>query len=325
MSSLSLFVYNWELSIEDNLPIIIGFGYNKNDEKVAIAVTDFPLYKYSKSFYKDSRNSFNLSKRYEKQSRRLLRQYLKGEQEVYKIYFNDFKEYSEFYSNLFNVDIVSAFLVDQNLDTIGWVKINNYNLNETHHYTTFHKEYIISYKNISSENINYYPEPSILSFDIECMSHDFVSFPNRYEFEDYISTISLVYSYKNTQRHLAICVKYNNKTNIINKITELDKVDSKFIPFIDLTKFNESLLQTKIIKPNEINRTSSSINSESDTKIVTNSSFPNNNNLKNTELTNSSKVDGRNLENKENIEKGTDDNGINNKHYKESIKKKYGG
>ena len=318
MSSLSLFVYNWELSIEDNLPIIIGFGYNKNDEKVAIAVTDFPLYKYTKSFHTDSRNPFNLSKRYEKQSRRLLRQYLKGEQEVYKIYFNDFKEYSKFYSNLFNVDIVSAFLVDQNLDTIGWVKINNYNFNQTHHYTTFHNEYIVSYKNILSENINSYPESSILSFDIECMSHDFVSFPNRYEFEDYISTISLVYNYKNTKRHLAICVKYNNKTNIINKITELDKVDSNFIPFIDLTRFNESLLQSKIIKPSEISMTSSSINSEKDTKVETNSSIPNNNNLKNTKLNHSSKLNERNLKNKE---KDIDDNNIDDKKNKESVKK----
>jgi len=209
MSSLSIFVYNWELLIKNNLPIIIGFGYDQNDEKVAIVVEDFLLYKFSESIY--SQNFyFNFSNnRYEKKSKRLLRRYLEGEKNIYKIFFNDYKEYSNFKSSLFNVDIVSAFLVDQNLDTIGWVTINNYNCNSNNDYTTFVNEYIVSYKNVStcSENINHYPEPSILSFDIECMSHDFVSFPNRYEFEDYISTISLVYSYKNTQNNIAICVK----------------------------------------------------------------------------------------------------------------------
>ena len=150
---------------------------------------------------------------------------------------------------MFNVDIVSSFLVEQGLDTIGWVSINLNELNKSEVYTTIKPEYNIGYKSISSININDYPIPSILSFNIECMSHDFESFPNRYNYEDYISTISIVYHDKFKQCNIAICVKYKDKTNIANH-EELDKINFEFIPFVNEEKFKKACNECILFKPN---------------------------------------------------------------------------
>jgi len=47
------FIYNWELLIHNNRPIIIGFGYNIDNIKLSIVVDDFPLHKYSQSVNKN--------------------------------------------------------------------------------------------------------------------------------------------------------------------------------------------------------------------------------------------------------------------------------
>ncbi|ORX41576.1 DNA/RNA polymerase [Piromyces finnis] len=257
---LTCFIYNWELFINDDSPIIIGFGYNKNNDKIAVVIKDFPLFKYSESINMNNFNYINNKK--EVLHKRLLRHYLDGEKKVYKVYFKKYSEYASFHTTLFNVDLVSSFLSTQNLDTIGWIYSNVYQKNEMEKYTTFNKEYIISYKDIHEKKIDNYPEPSILSFDIECMSHDFESFPNCYLYNDYISTVSIVYHYKDIQRNIAICVKYKDKNNIVNR-SQLNEISPSFISFIDINKFNNSINNNKnnkndnnnnsvIIKTNDI-------------------------------------------------------------------------
>ncbi|ORX41438.1 ribonuclease H-like protein, partial [Piromyces finnis] len=71
------------------------------------------------------------------------------------------------------------------------------------------------------------------------MSHDFESFPNCYLYNDFISTISIVYHYKDIQRNIAICVKYKDENNIVNCLP-LNEIDPSFLPFIDEKKFNNS-------------------------------------------------------------------------------------
>ncbi|OUM56800.1 hypothetical protein PIROE2DRAFT_18440 [Piromyces sp. E2] len=246
--TLTCFIYSWELFINNNSPVIIGFGYDLHNNKISIVVEDFPLYKYSETLNIDFK--FIQNKK-EILSKRLLRHYLDGEKKIYKIYFNYYSDYSSFHSNLFNVDVVSNFLVHQNLDTIGWITSDIYQKNEFHHYTTFTNEYKISYKNIHAKDINYYPMPSILSFDIECMSHDFVSFPNSYLYGDFISTISIVYQYKNIKKNFAICVKYKNGSNIINHC-EANEIDSTFISFIDINEFNNACQDNNIFMKNNV-------------------------------------------------------------------------
>ena len=231
---VTCFIYNWELFINDDSPIIIGFGYNENDSKVAIVIKDFPMFKYSESV-----NFSCINNKKEVLHKRLLRHYLDGEKRIYKVYFKKYSEYASFHSTLFNVDIVSSFLSIQNLDTIGWIYSDIYQKNDINHYTTFKNEYIVSYKNIHSKNINNYPDPSILSFDIECMSHDFESFPNCYLYNDFISTVSIVYHYRDIQINIAICVKYKDTDNIVNPV-QLNEIDSSFISFVNIDDFNKA-------------------------------------------------------------------------------------
>jgi len=230
--TLTCFIYSWELLVKNDSPFIIGFGYDEKDNKTSIVIDDFPLYKYSESLKFNSNTHQNVKKR-------LLRHYRDGEKEIYKIYFNSYSKYASFQPTLFNVDLVSNFLVHQNLDTIGWVSIEIYQKNEMEHYTTFINEYKVSYKDVYAKDINYYPMPSILSFDIECMSHDFESFPNCYLYGDFISTISIVYQDKNIKKNMAICVKYKDKNSVVNR-EDLNEIDSSFISFIDINKFNNA-------------------------------------------------------------------------------------
>jgi len=247
--SLTCFIYNWELLVKNDKALIIGFGYDEKNNKISIVIDDFPLYKYSESL------KFNFKTYLNKQkvlSKRLLRHYLDGEKKIYKIYFNTYSEYASFKSTLFNVDLVSNFLVHQSLDTIGWVSIDTYQNNERNHYTTFTNEYKVSYKNVHAKDINYYPIPSVLSFDIECMSHDFESFPNRYLYSDFISTISIVYQDKNIKTNIAICVKYKDKSSVVNR-EDFNKIDHSFISFIDIDKFNNACENYAIFEKDTFN------------------------------------------------------------------------
>ncbi|OUM65715.1 hypothetical protein PIROE2DRAFT_7213 [Piromyces sp. E2] len=127
---LTCFIYSWELFSKNDLPVIIGFGYDKNDNKIALVIDDFPLYKYTESL------KLNVNTHY----------------------------YTTFPSTLFNVvDHVSNFLVQQNLDTIGWVSTKQYQkkLNQTIT-PLFTNEYKVCYKDIHGLEINYYPMPSII-------------------------------------------------------------------------------------------------------------------------------------------------------------------
>ncbi|ORX51123.1 hypothetical protein BCR36DRAFT_397307 [Piromyces finnis] len=225
--SLTCYIYNWELFIKDDYPIIIGFGYNENDSKIAVVIKDFPLFKYSDSV---NRNFDYINNKKEVLKKILLRHYLDGEQTIYK-------------------------------DTIGWIYSKSYQENNSDHYTTFNNEYIVSYKSIHAKNIDKYPESSILSFDIECMSHDFGSFPNSYLYNDFISTISIVYHYKDIQRNITICVKYKDKNNIVNEL-KLNEIDPSFISFIDINKFNDSCKKFNFFDENNINNNIDNDNSE---------------------------------------------------------------
>ncbi|KAG4081980.1 ribonuclease H-like domain-containing protein [Neocallimastix lanati (nom. inval.)] len=224
-----IFIYNWELLIKNNSPVIIGFGYsNIRNDKVSIIIDNYPLYKFSQ--YRDFKFNGNSRNNKEVLSRKLLRHYLEGNKIIFKVMFPNYSEYSSYYSSILNVDIISAFLAECNLNTIGWIEMEHWELNSKEKYTTFDEEYIVQYKNIKSVEINSYPSPSILSFDIECMSHDFESFPNRYIFEDYISTISLVFNHENEKKCIAICVKFDDDINVINK-NEFEEIDANFFLF----------------------------------------------------------------------------------------------
>ncbi|KAG4108046.1 DNA/RNA polymerase [Neocallimastix lanati (nom. inval.)] len=233
-----VFIYNWELLIHNNRPIIIGFGYNIDNIKLSIVVDDFPLHKYSQSVNKNyDSDPFNRETP-QKLSKYLLRKYLEGKKQVYKIKFSNYQSYENYHPNLCNMDIVSTFLVECQLETVGWIQIEGDKIKNQRHFTTFEHEYITSYKNIKSIDINKYPEPSIISFDIECMSHDFQSFPNRYMYEDFISTISIVYKDKDVQKNIALCVKFEKDTEIINH-ENLSDIDPRFISFVDIEKFKK--------------------------------------------------------------------------------------
>ncbi len=242
----TIFIYNWELLIKANSPVIIGFGYtNTRNDKVSIIIDNYPLYKFSLNsdlkYNKKSRNNKEIL------SRKLLRHYLEGNKDILKVTFPNYSEYSSYYSSILNVDIISAFLAECDLNTVGWIEMEHYELNSNEKYTTFDEEYIVQYKNIKSVEINSYPSPSILSFDIECMSHDFESFPNRYTFEDYISTISLVFNHKNEKKHIAICVKFDDDINVINK-NAFEEIDSACIPFVVLQSFKAACIKQSIFK-----------------------------------------------------------------------------
>ncbi|KAG4082510.1 DNA/RNA polymerase [Neocallimastix lanati (nom. inval.)] len=239
-----IFIYNWELLIKNNSPVIIGFGYsNIRNDKVSIIIDNYPLYKFSQ--YRDFKFNGNSRNNKEVLSRKLLRHYLEGNKIIFKVMFPNYSEYSSYYSSILNVDIISAFLAECNLNTIGWIEMEHWELNSKEKYTTFDEEYIVQYKNIKSVEINSYPSPSILSFDIECMSHDFESFPNRYIFEDYISTISLVFNHENEKKCIAICVKFDDDINVINK-NEFEEIDAKFFPFLDLQSFKAACIEQKV-------------------------------------------------------------------------------
>ncbi|KAG4082815.1 DNA/RNA polymerase [Neocallimastix lanati (nom. inval.)] len=250
-----IFIYNWELLIKNNSPVIIGFGYsNIRNDKVSIIIDNYPLYKFSQ--YRDFKFNGNSRNNKEVLSRKLLRHYLEGNKIIFKVMFPNYSEYSSYYSSILNVDIISAFLAECNLNTIGWIEMEHWELNSKEKYTTFDEEYIVQYKNIKSVEINSYPSPSILSFDIECMSHDFESFPNRYIFEDYISTISLVFNHENEKKCIAICVKFDDDINVINK-NEFEEIDANFFPFLDLQSNKNLIIQTNknICNPNQSNNT----------------------------------------------------------------------
>ncbi|KAG4082435.1 DNA/RNA polymerase [Neocallimastix lanati (nom. inval.)] len=239
-----IFIYNWELLIKNNSPVIIGFGYsNIRNDKVSIIIDNYPLYKFSQ--YRDFKFNGNSRNNKEVLSRKLLRHYLEGNKIIFKVMFPNYSEYSSYYSSILNVDIISAFLAECNLNTIGWIEMEHWELNSNEKYTTFDEEYIVQYKNIKSVEINSYPSPSILSFDIECMSHDFESFPNRYIFEDYISTISLVFNHENEKKCIAICVKFDDDINVINK-NEFEEIDANFFPFLDLQSFKAACIEQKV-------------------------------------------------------------------------------
>ena len=278
--TLTCFIYSWELLVKKDLPIIIGFGYDEKENKISIAIDDFPLYKYTE-FLK-----FNLKTHLNKKEikkKRLLRQYLKGEKKIYKIYFKTYSEYASFKSLLFNVDLVSTFLVHQNLNTVGWVSINEYQKNENDHYTTFSNEYKVSYKNVHAKDINNYPEPSVLSFDIECMSHDFESFPNCYSYSDFISTISIVYQYKNIKTNIAICVKYKDKNCIVNR-EDLNEINRDFISFIDFDNFNNACINYSIFEKNNFNDKNDTIFKKKNNNEKNDTLFEKNNSEKNDTL-----------------------------------------
>jgi len=98
----------------------------------------------------------------------------------------------KFKYTLFNVDIISNFFVHQNLDTIGWVSIE---------YTKRMMWIIILFLPMKIKlvikcvyakiSILSYIS-SILSFNIECMSHVFESFPYCYLYDDFISIVSKI-------------------------------------------------------------------------------------------------------------------------------------
>jgi len=248
------FIYNWELLIHNNRPIIIGFGYNIGNIKLSIVVDDFPLHKYSQSVNKNyDSDPFNRETP-QKLSKYLLRKYLEGKKQVYKIKFSNYQSYENYHPNLCNMDIVSTFLVECQLETVGWIQIEGDKIKNQRHFTTFEHEYITSYKNIKSIDINKYPEPSIISFDIECMSHDFQSFPNRYMYEDFISTISIVYKDKDVQKNIALCVKFEKDTEIINH-ENLSDIDPRFISFVDIEKFKSAVTGSIFDMPSEIKKT----------------------------------------------------------------------
>ncbi|KAG4082525.1 DNA/RNA polymerase [Neocallimastix lanati (nom. inval.)] len=238
--------YNITYNIIIGISIIIGFGYsNIRNDKVSIIIDNYPLYKFSQ--YRDFKFNGNSRNNKEVLSRKLLRHYLEGNKIIFKVMFPNYSEYSSYYSSILNVDIISAFLAECNLNTIGWIEMEHWELNSKEKYTTFDEEYIVQYKNIKSVEINSYPSPSILSFDIECMSHDFESFPNRYIFEDYISTISLVFNHENEKKCIAICVKFDDDINVINK-NEFEEIDAKFFPFLDLQSFKAACIEQSIFK-----------------------------------------------------------------------------
>jgi len=87
--SLICFIYNWELFINsNNNPIIIGFGYDKLSNKLALVIEDFPYYKYS-----DQEPSILSIKDYQIYQKHLLRSYLDGKKNVYKSTFSDYNSY----------------------------------------------------------------------------------------------------------------------------------------------------------------------------------------------------------------------------------------
>ncbi|KAG4082770.1 hypothetical protein H8356DRAFT_1090031 [Neocallimastix lanati (nom. inval.)] len=100
-----IFIYNWELLIKTNSPVIIGFGYNNiRNDKVSIIIDNYPLYKFSQnSDFKYNSNSRNNKKVL---SRKLLRHYLEGNKNIFKVIFLNYSEYSSYYSSILNVDII---------------------------------------------------------------------------------------------------------------------------------------------------------------------------------------------------------------------------
>ncbi|ORX42240.1 DNA/RNA polymerase [Piromyces finnis] len=140
------------------------------------------------------------------------------------------------------------------------------------------------------------------------MSHDFESFPNCYLYNDFISTISIVYHYKDIQRNIAICVKYKDKNNIVNKL-KLNEIDPSFIPFIDINKFNDSCKKFNFFDENNINN-------------INDNSVNNNINENNNEYTNTNQYDNnKNIDNNENVfnNSNIDNNKSDNNNYNISI------
>ena len=226
------FIFNWEVVVKRNKPYIIGFGFEESlVKRIALIVKDYPMYKYSTQ-YETKYTSVECKKYF-------LRNYLKGKQKVYKIFFSRYEDYKKYDSTLLNIDIASSFLVDQNLDTIGWVKVENIKQYKKYKYTTMEYEYLVDYTDIQKVESNKYPDCSVLSFDIECMSHDLKSFPNCYQFDDFISTISIVYRYKDNHKSMAICYKPDN---------------------VDDTQTNETIKNEKI-NQNEMNNLEQEFNS----------------------------------------------------------------
>ncbi|ORX73452.1 DNA/RNA polymerase [Anaeromyces robustus] len=282
---------------KNNLPYIIGFGYDNQDNKISIIINDYPLSKISeKNVISLNPNSI---KKKEVLSRKLLRKYLEGEKTVYKLTFLNYSDYDSFESSIFNVDVISSFLAECNLDTVGWVEVIKYRENTFESITTIQNEYFSSYKSIKPLNINYYPEPSILSFDIECMSNDLESFPNRYTYEDFISTLSIVYKYKEKIKRIAICVNYKNDKTIINDndLKDINTINTELIPFIDANMFKNACTEQKN-NNNVENKIESNNNVEN--KIESNKNL-------------NKKENNNNVENKiENNKKNICINGINN-------------
>jgi len=286
------FIFNWEVEILYNKPIIIGFGYDSDlNEKVALIIKNYPMYKYSKNYEVQYSN-----KSYKKY---LLRNYLAGKQNVYKISFSKYKEYKQFSSDLLNIDIVSSFLVDQDLDTIGWIRVDdNGEYNTGTKYTTINNEYIVNYHNIHKVECNIYPDCSILSFDIECMSHDLISFPSFYQFDDYISTISIIYQHKNVNKSIAICYKKlpnnNNTQNNNNSESEFNSntIDSKSPKYDSnntqdiINNLNSKFKKVKISEEIYDNENKENINENliNEKENINNLNFLNTKNVKQTNL-----------------------------------------
>lgn len=175
---MELFVYNWYY----NGSTINGHCIDNNSDYKLIQIKG-----YKPSCYVELSDEQLLYAYHYEPKVMVTSQDINTKKQFYKVYFknmnNMYKFVSEFRYNVYMADIpqISIFLAENNIDYVGWVKTPNL---------------IIDVKNMCIEpmlNINRYPMPKIMAFDIEVYSES-TGMPKPYMLSDEIKMISVVFS-----------------------------------------------------------------------------------------------------------------------------------
>jgi DNA polymerase delta subunit 1 len=207
-------IYKWDILEIENKIVAYGFGHDIHNNTVSIRVDGFRPYIYieKEKFLEDYKKS---SYKYNKCdiincNVKLLHNYYLGEQNMFKIYFQNIKQMNNIFSNICfekNINIYTKFITECNIDGTGWVQISNIIKEDKN--TNCMNEYIINYKNIQSIKKDHISNPKVLSVDIECYSSDNRSFPKVNNPDDVIFMISLI-----TESNKYLLYLYDNEANI---------------------------------------------------------------------------------------------------------------
>src|SRR4029079_7322958 len=96
-----------------------------------------------------------------------------------------------------NISLVRKLLTTRNIRYSNWFEVKGIKVNEDEHISSLDNEYIVDLTTMvpvkEEECKGWATSPGVLSWDIECYSHNHLAFPNKYNDEDVVYMISAIY------------------------------------------------------------------------------------------------------------------------------------